>query len=187
MIEQAPFYIYTAFIFSYGVQALVGVAQFPAHRRAGGLLHRACSRCRSSAISPTASAARKCFCIGTVFGGLFGFAYFAVLGSGVPALIFVDSGAVADPARHGLWTGSRPDRRMFHRTPALFRRLAGLSTGVDHRRRSGAVDRRLAGGALSLRLCRGGLYRACAVVSFVATAFLPDYTGKDISAEYENV
>jgi len=28
---------------------------------------------------------------------------------------------------------------------------------------------------------------ACAAVSFIAVALLPDYTDKDISAEYENV
>jgi hypothetical protein len=28
---------------------------------------------------------------------------------------------------------------------------------------------------------------ACAVVSLVSTAFMPDYTGKDISAEYDGV
>jgi hypothetical protein len=27
---------------------------------------------------------------------------------------------------------------------------------------------------------------ACAVVGFVAAAFMPDYTGKDISAEYDD-
>ena len=66
---------------------------------------------------------------------------------------------------------------------ALQRRLARLSSVVGNRRRTGAADRDGAARLDRLGLFGGGLHHVCAIVSIIATAFLPDYTNRDISQE----
>jgi hypothetical protein len=65
---------------------------------------------------------------------------------------------VADPARHDVRPTSRADRRMLHPAPALQRRLARLSSGLDHCRRTGAADCHRSPRQHRVRLFRGGLY-----------------------------
>ena len=59
MAEQAPFYIFTAFIFSYGTDP-ARLARLPADRGARGVGLVVLHRSRSSAICPIASGARAC-------------------------------------------------------------------------------------------------------------------------------
>ena len=60
MAEQAPFYIFTAFIFSYGTDTLHVSRNFLRHRRALRLQCCPLSRYRCSVICRTISAARTC-------------------------------------------------------------------------------------------------------------------------------
>jgi len=104
----------------------------------------------------------------------------------VPVMVFVAIVLSLVPHGHAVWTAGGADRRGLCAAPALQRRFAGVSTGIGHRRRPSAADRdRLfasfhSGYAISIYIA------ACAVVSLVATAMMPDHTGKDISMEYDD-
>ena len=60
MAEQAPFYIFTAFIFAYGIGTLHVSRNFLLAGRAGGFRAVVYLRSRCSVIYPTTSAARTC-------------------------------------------------------------------------------------------------------------------------------
>ena len=90
--------------------------------------------------------------------------------------------AVAHSPRYPVWPAGGADRGILHAAPTLQWRFARLSARLDHRRRAGADHRRLrcsltyhSGYAIAIYIA------ACAVVSLVAAALMPDYTGKDIS------
>src|SRR3954470_12937308 len=87
MIEQAPFYVYTAFIFAYGVQTLSVSRNFllSAVLLAGAieLLTVPYFGHLSDRIGR-----KRMYGIGIVTGGIFGLVYFAALGAGSPAVIF---------------------------------------------------------------------------------------------------
>lgn len=186
MIEQAPFYVYTAFIFAYGVSTLsvsrdfllsaVLVASFIdlfATPYFGHLSDRI--------------GRRKMFMLGAVVSGLFGFFYFAALNTGIPAVIFFAMAISLIP--HGMVYG--PEAALIAECFTGRLRYSGASLGYQ-------LSSLIAGGPapliatyLAFRFHSGfavAVYVAvCAVISFIATATLPDYTNKDISSEYENV
>ena len=62
MAEQAPFYIFTAFVFSYGIGTLKVSRDFLLFAVLTASIVVASSRSRCSAISPIASGARRCTC-----------------------------------------------------------------------------------------------------------------------------
>ena len=83
MAEQAPFYIFTAFVFSYGTATLHALARSAAHRGAGR------PRCCRFVTMPLAGhlsdrfGRRRIYMIGAVLTGVFGFVYFAMLNTQV--------------------------------------------------------------------------------------------------------
>src|SRR5499427_8347750 len=88
MAEQAPAYIYLAFVFAYGTQVI--------HQDRDFLL--ACLICAGIVSLFTVPFAghlsdrigrKRMYIIGAVLTGLFGFAYFAMLNTAVPVLIFI--------------------------------------------------------------------------------------------------
>ena len=139
--ETAPAYIYIAFVFVYGTQVLHASREFllsGADRRLRpGVLRRS----RSPAICPTGSAASACICIGAVATGIFGFVYFAMLNSLVPALMFL--AIMLSFVPHGLIFGPQAAlfAECFTAAAALQRHVDRLSSRRRHRRRAGAADR----------------------------------------------
>jgi MFS family permease len=184
MAEQAPAYIYLAFIFAYGTQVIhqdrdfllvcpisAGVVSLFTVPFAGHLSDRI--------------GRKRMYIIGAVLTGLFGFAYFAMLNTAVPALIFI--AIVLSFVPHDLLYGPQAALIAECFTPRL--RYSGSSIGYQ-------LSSIISGGpapliATALLAATGSGYTIavyilfCAIVSIVATAFMPDHTNKDISEEHD--
>jgi MFS family permease len=183
MAEQAPAYIYLAFVFAYGTQVLhtprdflltsliaAGIVSFVTIPLAGHLSDRI--------------GRKRMYIIGAVATGIFGFIYFAMLNTTVPALIFL--GIVLSFVPHDLMYGPQAALIAECFTPRL--RYSGASIGYQ-------LSSVISGGpapliATALLAAYGSGYVIavyilfCAIVSIVSTAMLPDYTNKDISEEH---
>jgi MFS family permease len=180
MSEQAPFYIFTAFIFAYAVGTL--------HMSRDLILAAVmAAACVSFFTIPLAGhwsdqiGRKKMYLIGVVLMGLFGFVYFGMVDTAIPALVFV--AIVLSLIPHDLQYGPQAALIAESFTPRL--RYSGASLGYQ-------LASIIAGGPAPLIATwlfathKSGyavsVYIAvCAIISFVATAMMPDYTGKDIS------
>jgi hypothetical protein len=125
------------------------------------------------------------YLIGVVAMGLFGFLYFGMVDTAIPSAVFI--AIVMSLIPHDMQYGPQAALIAESFTPRL--RYSGASLGYQ-------LASIIAGGPapliatcavrhLSHRLRHRDLYCGCAVISVVAAAFMPDYTGKDISAEYD--
>ena len=178
--EQAPFYVFTAFIFAYAVGTLKMDRNFILTAVLG-------AACVSFFTIPLAGhfsdliGRKKMYLIGVVVMGLFGFLYFGMVGSGVPALVFI--AIVLSLIPHDLQYGPQAALIAEAFTPRL--RYSGASLGYQ-------LASIIAGGPAPLiatwlfATYHSGyaisVYIAVlAVISFIATLMMPDYTGKDIS------
>jgi MFS family permease len=183
MAEQAPAFIYLAFVFAYGTQALhtsrdflltalitAGLVSFVTIPLAGHLSDR--------------FGRKRIYLIGSVATGIFGFMYFAMLNTMIPGWIFL--GIVLSFVPHDLMYGPQGALIAECFTPRL--RYSGASIGYQ-------LASVVAGGpapliATALVAATGSGYAIagyigfCAIVSIVATALLPDYTNRDISQEH---
>jgi MFS family permease len=184
MAEQAPAYIYLAFVFAYGTQVL--------HTSRDFLLTALISAGLLSFITiPLAGhlsdrfGRKRVYLIGSVATGIFGFVYFAMLNTAVPAWIFL--GIVLSFVPHDLMYG--PQAALIAECFTARLRYSGCSIGYQ-------LASVIAGGpapliATALLAAFGSGYVialyifVCAVVSVVATALLPDYTNRDISQEHD--
>ena len=184
MSEQAPFYIFTAFVFAYTVGTLhmprnfiltavmvAAVVSFVTIPLAGHISDRI--------------GRRKMYLIGVVATGLFGFLYFGMVDTAIPSAVFI--AIVLSLIPHDIQYGPQAALIAESFTPRL--RYSGASLGYQ-------LASIIAGGPAPLiATALFAAYRsgyaiaiyiaACAVISAVAAAFMPDYTGKDISAEYD--
>jgi MFS family permease len=184
MAEQAPAYIYLAFVFAYGTQVLHQDRDFL-------LICLICAGVLSLFTVPLAGhlsdriGRKRMYLIGSVLTGLFGFAYFALLNTAAPGLIFI--AIVLSFIPHDLMYGPQAALIAECFTPRL--RYSGSSIGYQ-------LSSVIAGGpapliATALLAATGSGYTIafyilfCAVVSIVATVFMPDYTNKDISEEHD--
>src|SRR6201988_2434145 len=182
MAEQAPAYIYLAFVFAYGTQVIHQDRDFL-------LVCLICAGVVSLFTVPLAGhlsdriGRKRMYLIGSVLTGLFGFAYFALLNTAVPGLIFI--AIVLSFVPHDLMYGPQAALIAECFTPRL--RYSGSSIGYQ-------LSSVISGGpapliATALLAWTGSGYAIavyiafCAVVSIVATALMPDYTKKDISEE----
>jgi MFS family permease len=183
MAEQGPAYIYLAFVFAYGTQVLhtsrnflltslivAGLVSFVTIPVAGALSDR--------------FGRKRIYLIGSVATGIFGFIYFAMLNTMVPAWIFF--GIILSFVPHDLMYGPQAALIAESFTPRL--RYSGSSVGYQ-------LASIIAGGpapliAAALLAATGSGYvialyiAACAVVSIIATVMMPDLTGRDISQEH---
>ncbi len=183
MAEQGPAYIYLAFVFAYGTQVLhtsrnflltslivAGLVSFVTIPVAGALSDR--------------FGRKRIYLIGSVATGIFGFIYFAMLNTMVPAWIFF--GIILSFVPHDLMYGPQAALIAESFTPRL--RYSGSSIGYQ-------LASLIAGGpapliAAALLAATGSGYvialyiAACAVVSVIATVMMPDHTGRDISQEH---
>jgi metabolite-proton symporter len=183
MAEQAPFYIFTAFVFAYGVGTLkvsrdlllvavllASVVSFFSIPIAGHLSDR--------------FGRKRVYIIGAVVTGLFGWVYFALLNTLAPVWIFV--AVVLSLIPHDVMYG--PQAALIAESFTGRLRYTGASIGYQ-------LASIIAGGPAPLiAAALFASYRSwvaisvyitvCAAISVVATALMRDYTGKDISAEY---
>ena len=182
MAEQAPFYVFVAFIFTYGTTVL--------HASRNMLLTAVLFAAALSTVSlPVAGhisdliGRKRMYLIGAVTMGLFGFVYFWLLNSLIPVVIFV--AIVISLVPHDMMYGCQAAMIAECFSPRL--RYSGSALGFH-------LASIVAGGpapiiATALYAATGSPYSiaiyilACAIVSIATTAFLPDFTNRDISQE----
>jgi MFS family permease len=180
--EQAPFYIFTAFVFAYTVGTLKMDRNF--------ILTAVCAAaCVSFFTIPLAGHAsdligrKKMYLIGVVVMGLFGFLYFGMVDTAVPALVFI--AIVLSLIPHDLQYGPQAALIAESFTPNL--RYSGSSLGYQLASIIAGGPAPLIATALFASYHTGyvisGYIAVLAVISFIAAAMMPDYTGKDISAD----
>ena len=185
MAEQAPFYIFTAFIFSYGIDTL--------HVSRNFLLAAVLSASVLSFVSiplfghlSDHVGRKNMYMIGAAATGVFGFIYFAMLNTTSEPIIFF--AIILSLIPHDMLYG--PQAALIAESFTGRLRYSGASLGYQ-------LASIIAGGPAPLvATWLFGTYRSafaiavyiaiCAVISLVATALMSDYTGKDISGEYQS-
>jgi MFS family permease len=184
MAEQAPFYIFTAFIFSYGIQSL--------HVSRDFLLTAVLAASVVSFVSipvfghlSDQIGRKNMYMIGAVVTGVFGFIYFGMLNTGSLVVIFI--AIVLSLVPHDMLYG--PQAALIAESFTGRLRYSGASLGYQ-------LASVIAGGPAPLiATWLYGTYKSataiaiyiaiCAVITLVATALMTDYTGRDISGEYK--
>jgi MFS family permease len=183
MAEQAPFYIFTAFIFAYGTATLrmsrdfllsavlaASILSFFSIPFFGGLSDRI--------------GRKNVYMIGAVVTGIFGFIYFGMLATGIPTIILL--AIVVSLVPHDIMYG--PQAALIAESFPSRLRYSGASLGYQ-------LASIIAGGPAPLiATWLFGTYHSpysiaiyiavCAVISLIATALMTDHTGKDIDGEY---
>jgi len=183
MAEQGPFYIFAAFIFTYGTTAL--------HQSRNLLLAAVMAATAVSAITtPLAGhlsdriGRKKMYLIGVVAMGLSGYLYFALLNTAIPAVIFI--AIILSFVPHDLQYGPQAALIAECFPPRL--RYSGSSLGFH-------LSSVIAGGpapliATALYAATGSGYviavyiTITAIIAGLATLPLPDYTNRDVSEEH---
>jgi MFS family permease len=182
--EQAPFYIFTAFIFAYGTTTL--------HASRDLLLASVLAAVCLSAVTIPLSGylsdrigRKRMYIIGAATMGVFGFIYFGLLDTGSPGLIFL--AIVLSLIPHDMQYGPQAALIAESFTPRL--RYSGASIGYQLASITAGGPAPLIATALFAAYKSGApiaIYiLITAVISIIATLFLKDYTGQDISAEYD--
>ena len=184
LAEQAPFFIFTAFVFSYGIGTLQVSRDF--------LLLAVLTASVLSFVSiplfghiSDRIGRKKMYMLGAATVGVFGFIYFGMLNTGSLFLIFL--AIVLSLIPHDMMYG--PQAALIAESFTGRLRYSGASLGYQF----AAV---IAGGpapliATWLFAQYGSGYAIalyiliCAVITLVATSMMKDYTGKDIEGEYE--
>ena len=184
MGEQAPFYIFTAFVFTYGTTILhssrdllliavltASVLSFFTIPYAGHLSDRI--------------GRKRMYLLGAATMGVFGFVYFALLDTMVPGWIFL-----------AIFLSLVPHDMMYGPQAALIAecftgrlRYSGASLGYQLASVIAGGPAPLIATALFASLKSGYAIAVyiliCAIISLISAALLPDYTNRDISAEYD--
>jgi MFS family permease len=184
MGEQAPFYIFTAFVFSYGVGTL--------HvSRDMLLLSVLVASCVSFITIPLAGhlsdrfGRKRMYLIGTVMTLVFGWIYFALLNTLMPFWVFI--AIVVSLIPHDTMYG--PQAALIAESFTGRLRYSGASIGYQ-------LASIIAGGPAPLiATALFATYHswvpisiyitACCVISLIAVAMMTDYTDQDISGEYD--
>src|SRR6202034_125327 len=128
---------------------------------------------------------RKMYLIGVVAIGFVGFLYFGMVDTAIPSAVFI--AIVLSLIPHDIQYGPQAALIAESFTPRL--RYSGASLGYQLASLIARGPAPLIATALFAAYHTGyaiAIYIAgCAIVSLVAAAFMPDYTGQDISAEYD--
>lgn len=184
MAEQAPFYIFTAFIFSYGVGTLKVSRDFLLVAVLAASLLAFVSIPLFGHVSDLIGRKRM-YMIGAATVGIYGFIYFGLLNTGSAALIFL--AVVLSLVPHNMMYG--PQAALIAESFTGRLRYSGASLGYQ-------LASVIAGGPAPLIAAwlfgtYGTAYAiafyilACSVLSLIATALMTDYTGKDIEGDYD--
>ncbi len=180
--EQAPFYVFTAFVFAYAV----GTLKMDRNFILSAVMAAACVSFFTIPLAGHWSdliGRKKMYLIGVVVMGIFGFVYFGMVDTAVPALVFI--AIVLSLIPHDLQYGPQAALIAESFTPRL--RYSGASLGYQ-------LASIIAGGPAPLiatwlfATYHSGyaisIYIAVlAAISFIAATMMPDFTGKDISAD----
>ena len=185
MSEQAPFYIFTAFIFAYAV----GTLHMSRDLILTAVLVASCVSFITIPLSGHISdriGRRKMYLIGALTTGLFGFLYFGMVDTAIPSLVFI--AIVLSLIPHDMQYGPQAALIAEAFTPRL--RYSGASLGYQLASVIAGGPAPLIATALFAAYHSGyaiSIYIAgCAVVSLISAAFMPDHTGMDISIEYDD-
>ena len=181
--EQAPFYIFTAFIFFYGTGTL--------HVSRDLLLTGVLCAVVVSAITIPLSGhisdrigRKRMYIIGAATMGVFGFIYFGLLDTGNPVLIFL--AMVLSLIPHDMQYGPQAALIAESFTPRL--RYSGASIGYQ-------LSSVFAGGPAPLiavalfsayhtGMAVAGYILACAIITLIAASLMRERAGVDISQEF---
>jgi MFS family permease len=184
LAEQAPFYVFTAWIFSYATGQLKVTRDFL-------LVAVLCASFVSFFSIPIFGhmsdrlGRRRMYLAGAIVTGLFGFAYFGMLSTGSAAWIFV--AVILSLVPHDMMYGPQAALIAEAFTPRL--RYSGASLGYQLASVIAGGPAPLIAAALFAHYHTGyaisWYIAACAAVSIIATLMLPDYTNRDVSAEYD--
>jgi len=179
MAEQAPFYIFTAFVITYATGAL----KIDRSMVFAAVTVAACLSVVSIPLFGAISdriGRKRMYMIGAVATGLYGFLYFGLLDTGAHTLVIL--AIVLSLIPHDMLYGPQAALIAEGFPPRL--RYSGASLGYQ-------LASVIAGGpAPIIATWLYGEYRSstaiaiyilvCAIVSLIATAMMTDYTGKDI-------
>ena len=184
LAEQAPFYIFTAFVFAYGIGSLKVSRDFLLIAVLAASVVSFVSIPLFGHISDRIGRKRM-YNIGAVTVGVFGFIYFGMLNTGSLAVIFI--AIVLSLIPHDMMYG--PQAALIAELFTGRLRYSGASLGYQ-------LASVIAGGPAPLiatwlygtyatPYAIAGYIAACAIVTLIAVAMMTDYTGKDIEGEYE--
>jgi MFS family permease len=180
MSEQAPFYVFTAFIFAYAVGTLKMSRDFIL----AAVMAAAFVSFFTIPIAGHLSdkiGRKNMYLLGVVAMGVFGFIYFAMVDTAAPVLVFI--AIVLSLIPHDMQYGPQAALIAESFTPRL--RYSGASLGYQLASIIAGGPAPIIATALFAAYHTGyavSVYIAIlAVISFIATAMMPDYTGKDIS------
>ncbi|HTB15599.1 MAG TPA: MFS transporter [Bryobacteraceae bacterium] len=180
MAEQAPFYLFTAFVFAYGTGVLHLNRDFLLMSVLGGAMLSFISIPLFGHLSDRFGR-KRIYMLGTALTGVYGFAYFALLDTKSAVLVAV--AIVLSLVPHDIMYG--PQAALIAESFPGRLRYSGASLGYQ-------LSSLIAGGPAPL-IAQSLLNRyrsatpialfvlACAIISLIATAMLKDNTNKDIS------
>ena len=186
MAEQGPGFVYTAYIFTYGTTVLAASRDF---------LLSALVVCSAVAFLWVTVAGhlsdrigrRRMYMIGAAFSGLFGFVYFALLDTKSPTLIFIAIAFSLVP----VMTLYGPQAALIAEAFAPRLRYSGAGLGYQLASIIAGGPAPFIAAALFAAFHSGyaiALYiLACGLISIGAVSLLKDYTGQDVSQEYDGV
>ena len=184
MAEQAPFYIFTAFIFSYGTGTLHVTRDF--------LLTAVLAASVVSFFSipffghlSDRIGRKNMYMIGAVVTGIFGFIYFGMVNTSIETVIFL--AIVLSLIPHDMMYG--PQAALIAESFTGRLRYSGASLGYQ-------LASVIAGGpapliaawlfgAYQTSYAIAGYIAACSVITVIATALMTDRTGMNIAREYD--
>lgn len=181
MSEQAPFYLFTAFVFSYGIGTLHVSRDFLLTAVLAASVVSFVSIPLCGHISDRIGR-KNMYMTGAAVTGIFGFIYFAMLNTGSETIIFL--AIILSLIPHAMQYG--PQAALIAESFTGRLRYSGSSLGYQ-------LASVIAGGPAPLiaTWLFGTFHSAtaiavyiaiCAVITLVATAMMTDYTGKDINA-----
>lgn len=181
MAEQAPFYIFTAFAFSYGIGTL--------HLSRDFLLTAVLSASVLSFVTiPVCGhlsdqiGRKNMYMAGALVTGIFGFIYYAMLDTGSEVIVFLAIFLSLIP--HDMMYG--PQAALIAESFTGRLRYSGASLGYQFASViAGGPAPLIAAwlfGAFHSATAIAAYIAACSVITLIATALMTDYTGKDINA-----
>jgi MFS family permease len=182
MGEQAPFYIFTAFVFTYGTKVLNVSRDL---LLAGVLTASALSffTIPFSGYLSDRIGRRRMYMIGAAVTGVFGFIYFALLNTAIPGWIFL--AVVLSLIPHGMMYG--PQAALIAESFPGRLRYSGASLGYQLASLIAGGPAPLIAAWLFAKYGSGYAIAAyillCAILSLISTAMLEDYTTREISGE----